>query len=278
MSFEFTGAFGLPSVQAALETSENVFWWGRFEQEAFIGSLIDGSARDSQNSITDVLRPGLLMGKITASGKLKEWSPAAVDGTQDVYGVLGYSQKMQRLGANADRWLGWIYTWGFIKAERILLGGASNFGIDQTVGGVSYEHLIRAQVHNRFTFNDQLEGNNFGGIRSVVAKTTDYTVTAADHDTLFTTRGAAGAVNFTLPTTALAGLRYRFIAVADQNLTVTAGTADTMVTANDAAADSVAFSTSSEKIGGSFEVFGDGTSWLVVTHIPQDGHTITVAT
>ena len=29
MSFEFTGAYGLPSVQTALETVENVFWWGR---------------------------------------------------------------------------------------------------------------------------------------------------------------------------------------------------------------------------------------------------------
>ena len=275
MSFEFTGAFGLPSVQAALETSENVFWWGRFEQEAFIGSLIDGATRDAGNTgYTDVLRPGLLLGKVTSSGKLKEWSPTAVDGTEKVFGVLGYSQKMQRLGSDADRWLGWIYTWGFLKADRVIVPGSTDFGIS----GNANEHLIRAQLHNRFTFNDQLEGNNFGGIRSVVAKTTDYTVTAADHDTLFTTRGAAGAVNFTLPTTALAGLRYRFIAVADQNLTVTAGTADTIVTANDAEADSVAFSTSTEKIGGSFEVIGDGTSWLVVTHLPQTGHTVTIAT
>ena len=51
-----------------------------------------------------------------------------------------------------------------------------------------------------------------------------------------------------------------------------------MVTANDAAADSVAFSTGSEIIGGSFDVYGDGTSWLVISHIPQDGHTITIAT
>ena len=275
MSFEFTGAFGLPSVQGALETSENVFWWGRFEQEAFIGSLIDGATRDAGNTgYTDVLRPGLLLGKVTSSGKLKEWSPTAVDGTEKVFGVLGYSQKMQRLGSDADRWLGWIYTWGFLKADRVIVPGSTDFGIS----GNANEHLIRAQLHNRFTFNDQLEGNNFGGIRSVVAKTTDYTVTAADHDTLFTTRGAAGAVNFTLPTTALAGLRYRFIAVADQNLTVTAGTADTIVTANDAEADSVAFSTSTEKIGGSFEVIGDGTSWLVVTHLPQTGHTVTIAT
>lgn len=275
MSFEFTGAFGLPSVQSALETSENVFWWGRFEQEAFIGSIIDGSARDAGNTgYTDVLRPGLLLGKITSSGKLKEWSPTATDGTQNVYGILGYSQKMQRMGANADRWIGWVYAWGFLKADRIIVPGTTAFGIS----GNAQEHIIRNQMSSRFTFSDKLEGYSFGGFRDVVAKTGDYSVTEADHDTLFTNRGAAGAVNFTLPATAEKGLRYSFYVVADQNVTVTGGTADTMVTANDAAADSVAWSTSSEKIGGGFDVYGDGTSWLVISHLAQDGHTVTVAT
>ena len=177
MSFEFTGAFGLPSVASALETVENVFWWGRFEQEAFIGSIIDGSARDAGNATTDVLRPGLLMGKVTSSGKLKEWSPTATDGTQNIVGILGYSQKMQRLGANSDRWLGWIYCWGFVKAERLLIGGQADFGISANAN----EHIVRTQMGSRFTFNDKLEGYTFGGIRDVVAKTIDYTVTEADH-------------------------------------------------------------------------------------------------
>jgi len=275
MSFEFTGAFGLPSVQSALETSENVFWWGRFEQEAFIGSIIDGSARDAGNTgYTDVLRPGLLLGRITASGKLKEWTPAATDGTENLYGILGFSQKMSRMGANADRWIGWVYAWGFLKADRIYIPGSTSPGIS----GNANEHRVRTQLGKRFTFSDQLEGNDFGGFRNVVAKTTDYTVTAEDHDTLFTTRGAAGAVNFTLPATALVGLSYSFFNVANQNMTVTGGTADTMVTENDAAADSVAFSSLNEKVGGSFTVYGDGTSWLVVSHLPNDGFTVTVAT
>jgi len=273
MSFEFTGAFGLPSVQSALETSENVFWWGRFEQEAFIGSVIDGSARDAGNTgYTDVLRPGLLLGRITASGKLKEWDSTATDGTENLYGILGFSQKMQRMGANADRWIGWVYAWGFLKADRIYIPGSTDPGI----AGNAKEHLVRVQLGKRFTFSDQLEGNDFGGFRNVVAKTEDYTVTEEDHDTLFTTRGAAGAVNFTLPTTALVGLSYSFFAIADQNLVVTGGTADTMVTGDDAGADSVAFSTSTERIGGSFTVYGDGTSWLVVSHIPNDAFTVTV--
>ena len=271
MSFEFTGAFGLPSVQAALETSENVFWWGRFEQEAFIGSIIDGSARDSGNSgYTDVLRPGLLLGRITSSGKLKEWNPAATDGTQEIYGVLGYSQKMQRMGSNADRWLGWVYTWGFLKADRILIPGQANTGIS----GNANEHLIRAQLNKRFTFSDQLEGNSFGGYRNVVAKTADHTVLEAEHDVLFTNRGASGEVEFTLPTTPKAGLRYGFYVAADQNVIINAAS-DKMITFNDIDADAVAISTSSQKLGAFIECYADGSSWLVVHH---GANTLTVTT
>lgn len=273
MSFEFTGAYGLPSVQTALETVENVFWWGRFEQEAFIGSVIDGAARDAGNSgDTTVLRPGLLLGKVTSSGKLKEWNPSGTDGTENVYGVLGYSQKMQRLGSNADRWLGWVYCWGFLKADRILVPGQANFGLS----GQTNEHIIRKQLNSRFTFSDDLAGNSFGGYHNVVAKTDDYSVTEADNDTLFTNTGASGAVNFTLDADGHTkkGLRYGFYVTADQNVTVTSGTAGKMYAFNNAAADSVALSTSSQKIGGYVQVYSDGAGWIV---IHSGANTLTVA-
>ena len=274
MSFEFTGAYGLPSVQTALETVENVFWWGRFEQEAFIGSVIDGAARDAGNSgDTTVLRPGLLLGKVTSSGKLKEWNPAGTDGTENLYGILGYSQKMQRLGSNAERWLGWVYCWGFLKADRLLVPGQANFGLS----GQTNEHIIRKQLNSRFTFSDDLAGNSFGGYHNVIANTGDYSVTEADNDTLFTNTGAAGAVNFTLDADGHTkkGLRYGFYVTADQNVTITSGTADKMYTFNDAAADSVAFSTSSQKMGGYVEVYSDGAGWIV---IHSGANTLTVAT
>lgn len=110
--------------------------------------------------------------------------------------------------------------------------------------------------------SDLIAGNPFGGWRDVVAKVADYTVLAADNNVLFTTRGAAGTVIFTTPTTAYKGLRYGFYSAADQTMTVTAGTADTMVAINDLAADSVGFATATLKIGGMIEVFGDGTGWL----------------
>lgn len=114
---------------------------------------------------------------------------------------------------------------------------------------------------------------------NVEAKTGDYTITDLDpSDTIFTNRGAAGAVIFTLPAPSVArkGRRYRFVGVAGQNITVKTATADTLITKNDLTADSLAASTANELIGGVMEAVCDGTSWIVFG--AAVGHTFTVAT
>jgi hypothetical protein len=159
----------------------------------------------------------------------------------------------------------------------LLIPGSTSYGIV----GATNEYLIRAQLQNRFLFDDIPTANFCGGWRNIVAKVADYTVTEADNNTLFTNRGAAGAVVFTLPATAKKGLRFGFHVVAGQNVTVTAGTADTLVAFNDATADSVAYSTASELIGGRYIVEGDGTGWLVQANPFAQGATAqtnTVAT
>lgn len=98
----------------------------------------------------------------------------------------------------------------------------------------------------------------------IVAKTADYTVKDTESGTWFTTTGATANVNFTLPAISTGPWIFYFIAGADYNLTVTAGTVDTMVTFNDLTADSIALSTSSEKIGGGFVAFSDGTTLFCV--------------
>ena len=122
-----------------------------------------------------------------------------------------------------------------------------------------------------------------GGIvqrRRVVAKTADYTVVAADviDQVYFTTRGAAGAVNFTLPVVnpAWAGLSVTYKNAVDQNMTVTGNPADTIIVDGDTQADSLAASTASHKIGAEIEAFCDGTSWFVSGK--NVGVTYTVAT
>lgn len=98
----------------------------------------------------------------------------------------------------------------------------------------------------------------------MIAKVADYTCTLADSGSVFHTTGATAAVNFTLPAISDGPFRFLFINGADQNMTVTAATADTAVSMNDLAADSVAFSTSSEKIGGAIEVWCDGVTLFIL--------------
>jgi len=100
---------------------------------------------------------------------------------------------------------------------------------------------------------------NLAWVPRVVTKTAAYTVKAEESGTIFNTTGATAAVNFTLPAAGDGPWAFFFFNGADVNMTVTAETAGTMVTYNDLTADAVAFSTSSEKIGGGFFVYCDGT-------------------
>lgn len=122
-----------------------------------------------------------------------------------------------------------------------------------------------------------------GGLKAqkVIIKTADYTiVTGTDPSgAVFTNRGAAGTVIFTLPapSQAIKGTFYDFLAVvAAQTVTVKTATVDTLITKNDLTADSVSLSTSGEIIGGAMRAICDGTSWVLVGL--SVGHTFTVAT
>ncbi len=86
----------------------------------------------------------------------------------------------------------------------------------------------------------------------IISKAASYTVNpATDRLVEGPTYMATAAATFTLPTpgAGLLGVVLHFLCIADVVMTIAAATADTMVTVNDLAADSVAFSTSSEKIG-----------------------------
>lgn len=113
-------------------------------------------------------------------------------------------------------------------------------------------------------FTDALGGLKYS---FVSVKTADYTIVPASDasGTVFSNRGAAGSVTYTLPapTQALAGTYYEFEGVANQN-TVVSGGAGNVVTFNNAAAASVAASTAGGKIGAHFLAKCDGVSWLIL--------------
>jgi len=275
--FSFDFHYSLPGqVLPAIEevVASGGLTWGKLDQLRFLPVIIDGSARDAGNtSYTDVLRPGLILGRVRSGSdvnKYMQWDPAATDGSNKVGGILMYAQKMQYMGSNADRFAGYVLFGGPVRAASLQIASSTSAGIS----GATSEWLLRRQLHPFFQLDDDPMGYVPGSTtRSVTA---DLTITEAMAGTEFHAAGA-GAVNFTLPATAKAGLEYRFYNTVDQNMTITAGTADTMIVYNDIAADSVALSTSSEKIGGSFRVVGNGSKWLVIPML-WEGQTPTIAT
>lgn len=118
----------------------------------------------------------------------------------------------------------------------------------------------------------------YGGIRNYVAKTANYTVkpTFDKSGVVFTTRGATGAITFTLPTlnAALAGWFCEFHNIVDQNMVVTAAAGKAVADGN-AGATSLTASTANHKIGARIRAEWDGTSWLLTG--VNGGVTYTVA-
>lgn len=110
----------------------------------------------------------------------------------------------------------------------------------------------------------------------VKIKTASYTVLLTDSGTVFTTYGATGAITFTLSAPIKKGVFYIFLNGVDQDMIITNGTADEMITFNDTQADGVAASTTSEQIGAMILVFCDGNAYYAA--VINNGATQTVAT
>lgn len=89
----------------------------------------------------------------------------------------------------------------------------------------------------------------------------------------------SAALTFTLPAAASAGAGCHCIVIngADTNLLIATANAGELVTLNDVAANSVALSTSSEKVGGGFHCICDGAKWYALP-MTEETQTITVLT
>lgn len=240
----------LPGVDVAVETVENEFQWGPGGLSSIIGGTIDSTAVDAGNAPTTLLRQGLVLGRLTASGNFTDYDPTATDGSQEPVGILLEPVNMYDPNAGATRnKTGKCLYWGHAKVGSL-------FGLDE---------YARARLSHRIIWDDL---RMLFGVQKKVAKTADYTVVAADNDSHFFTLGAAGAVVFTLPAiTGSRGYRFRFSNVVDQNMTITAP-AGKLVTFNNAAATSVAFSTAGNKIGATVEIVGlpDSGKYLAIAH------------
>ncbi len=152
--FDFMGFGVLPGINTVRETVEASLLWGAWEvnRSYIVPTLIDGSSVDQGSTPTTLLRPGLLMGMVTATKKVKPYATGASDGTEDIYGVLMYAESTQLYGANADKYFGYLLVAGQIKtAATIYDAVASTPG--GWIGGGS-DTAIRADMDLRFIRDD----------------------------------------------------------------------------------------------------------------------------
>src|SRR5574343_1588493 len=101
------GGWGVPGVGADRSVTESVILWGAEHARNGVlwqSAVLSGAARDAGNSPTTVLRPGLILGKVTSTGELEEWDADASDGTENIWGVLDTEIRAQDFDAtDADR-------------------------------------------------------------------------------------------------------------------------------------------------------------------------------
>lgn len=235
--------FGIPGQTAAVVTATNEFIWGGDVSKIPVlmkGEIMDGAARDAGNSPTTVLRPGLILGRVAATNKIKQFDPDATDGTQYAIGVLAAELVVvdPLTGADQDKMFPMV-VWAPVKAKALYIEGTA-------LTSSTDQYLARRQLGGAgFRFDDDVAGWNNGNSR-IAVKAADYTVVAADNGTFF--QATTGNVTFTLPAIK-AGLEFRFLRVDGFNLVVASAEGDNMIVGNDASADSITFSTGGNLIG-----------------------------
>ncbi len=104
------------------------------------------------------------------------------------------------------------------------------------------------------------------------------TLVEADSGKIFDNTGDADALIWTLPAVSLTGWHAWFFCVVDQDFTILSADLDKMVVDDDATADSIGLTTTTEQIGSGFHVLSDGAKWLVAVFHGNEDVTITIVT
>lgn len=263
------GGWATPGFGAAAYTAEREILWGRDDQHLpvlFRNTIISGATRDAGNTPTTLLRRGLLLGKVDATGELEEWDADATDGTQNFISVLNCELRAQDFDANnIDRAFATLLR-GPVIASMLLIEGAAFVGH-------AHEFLARrVMVQAGFIFDDDPQGF-FTGIAArtaLVTGTTD-TLTAAETGTRLFYNNAA-SVTVTLPAIK-PGLSFDLVRAADEELIIVSAEGDNVVVGNDLSADGITFTTASEHLGVAIHVesvyIGSTLKWLIyLPHVP----------
>jgi len=280
MSDTYSGGSGIPGVGNEIATVENEFLWGGAQGQLALlwknGARYSSAARDAGASPTTVLRPGLLMGKLTSGGEYEEWDADASDGTQDIQGVLDVELRMTDYqGTAADR-NARLLVRGPVKARKLFIQGLAFVGhID--------EYLARKQmVDAGFVFDDDPFNYKAGrGGRMQTISAEDHTITADENGTtFFYTHTAAATSTVTLPVIK-PGLEYDLVRAANsaEDFVITSADGNDMFQGNDLTGSTVTWTTTGQMIGARMKVkavyIGTALRWLTELPDPPFGTGLT---
>lgn len=260
---DFSNQFGVPGLSAPASSVESELYWSDWKQLLFSYGFVLSSSTDAASTPTTSLRPGLVLGQIatgeTNAGYFKPCLPTNTDGSDVPVAVLPFGLSMLDAGASAANKFVPLIVGGPVRASALKASHAT------PATEAEYVTRFKQQMSFRYVFDDFTFGlgRNFASQGRTIVKSAmaDLTLVAGNNGaTILATYAGASTVN--LPAIA-PGLEFEFWNLVDQNLTVaTASSADNIVTLGDIAADSVAFSTMSEKLGAGMRIYSRYTSDL----------------
>lgn len=230
-----------PGQKAAnFNSTAGLIWGGEQVYVLRDQRVFDSTSVDAGNSPTSILRPGLLAGVLDATGECVDWDPDAIDGSQNLIGVLEHELKMTDEFANARDEFPGVLLRAPVKASALLIEGAA-------LVGHAAEYLARVQLGRLgFVLDDDPQGYLSAQNQRSQSKVTNYTIVAADQGSRFDL--ATADATLTLPAIQ-AGLEFEVRRLSDHETVVASAEGDNMVVGNDLSADSVTYTTASEQIG-----------------------------
>ena len=253
----FTGKDGIPGINPVVETFENEFLFGSYPIQQYSGLVISQEARDVGNTINpQVLRQGLLLGKVEETQELKEWTPNASDGSEYIWGILNQTISLRSIGGQSggtnnteSRLTGYIVISGGLLTQRIIIPGSPSPGIL----GNANEYLVRALLRENFILSDSYQYSRPNGFIQTLAASDGpvYTVSLNDSGKEF---HSVVPINAVLPDTPSRGLTFGFYNEGSTTV-VTSGSANIRVPGSGLA--------NSLSVDTPVTFCGTGTEWLV---------------
>ena len=260
----------LPGQRQLPGDQPNAIWWGNAPdytkhlvrgQDRVDSTADDAGNVDGSNDYSHILRTGLILGQVTATRRWKEWNPTATDGSNVVRGVLNKGIDMHNQnGVREEKVAQQILSSGYVIPERLIVPGAQDRGLDQTVSGISYEILLATQLEAAgFVLGPQTD-YTFGPF--VRTNTANRTLSINEHDNIQVNNGAGGSIALTLPAPTL-GCRFPFLATESNDMVITAGTSGDIQVAGSTYATAT-IDTIGEKAILEGHLIGSSVKWLLV--------------